>query len=318
MDLNSFKNDSEIIEYLQKEITKITPLNECRLFREEQLQISEEMLHFRNCIEWLIRSNVVICNTKYALEKSLEFSNIMIHPLEDTDNKRLYSYYLEDALYRVLVLWDMYKQLLNEYYKCGLSEKEDISIFQFLKQNKVTIGESTVNNLLAYLNSPAHKTVRNDLRNSFTHSIEATSSYIFHRNINGKVKPQMDYFFPKHPFENINYIVLDVVKLLEFMQQISDKMYEYRNDKLALFNVTLIMPCGVEHNDSEYWSKEILFEKFERILVPCDEECDKLNSYNDMSVCKPKEVLYKRVNSKSPGETLVPKMTFEEMKNKFD
>ena len=60
MDLSTFKNDEEIVQYLEAQLDKINTLNECRLFREEQMQLSEKILNFRNCIEWIIRSNQVI------------------------------------------------------------------------------------------------------------------------------------------------------------------------------------------------------------------------------------------------------------------
>ncbi|WP_207663822.1 hypothetical protein, partial [Roseburia sp. AF25-25LB] len=41
-------------------------LDECRLYREEQLQITEEVMRARNSIEWLIRINKVINNFIYA------------------------------------------------------------------------------------------------------------------------------------------------------------------------------------------------------------------------------------------------------------
>ena len=124
MNLNTFKNNKEITQYLEKQLEKIHTLNECRLFKEEQLQLSEEMLHARNCIEWIIRINQIIINIKYGLTKSLKYAEAMLWPLEETENKRLYSYYLEDCVYRNLVLWDMFGQLLNEFYKCGYSESD--------------------------------------------------------------------------------------------------------------------------------------------------------------------------------------------------
>ena len=132
MNLKTFKNDAEIVRYLKSQLENIGTLNECRLFKEELLQITEEMILFRNCIEWVIRSNQVIENIKYALRTCLEFTEKMLWPLEETENKRLYSYYLEDAVYRDLVLWDMFRQLLNEFYRCGYSESDNVSIFRFL------------------------------------------------------------------------------------------------------------------------------------------------------------------------------------------
>lgn len=43
----------------------------------------------------------------------------------------MYSFYLEDAVYRSIVLWDMLRQFLNEFYECGYSKDEEVSIFSF-------------------------------------------------------------------------------------------------------------------------------------------------------------------------------------------
>ncbi len=319
MDLNTFKNDDEIIHYLETQLDKISILKECRLFREEQLQLSEELLNFRNCIEWVIRSNQVISNINYALTKCLNYAANMISPLEETENKKLYSYYLEDAVYRDLVLWDMLRQLLNEFYKCGVSETENISIFKFLKNNKSKIGDEKVSTILTYLRCNNHKYVRETLRNSFTHSVEATSPYIFHRKINGKIQAQMEHMLPTHPFENINYIIMDMLKLVEFFNEIVKQMYEYRNDNFILLKIVAIMPCGKKVDDSSHWNLGILKEKFEQIIIPCETPCDKANTYNGICVCKPKEIHYKRIHSEQEQayKILVPVMTFEEMQSAF-
>lgn len=319
MDLNTFKNDDEIIKYLKGQFEKIEILNECRLFKEEQLQLTEEMLHFRNCIEWIIRSNKIITNIKYALTKSLEFAEVMTWPLEETEKKRLYAYYLEDAVYRNLVLWDTYRQLLNEYYKCGYSENDSISIFRFLKEKKFEIGNAKVKRILNYLNGFNHKKVRENLRNSFTHSVEATSSYVFHRNVDGKIQPQTDYLLPSHPFENLNIVTMDTLKLIEFINEIVGEMYEYRNSNLILLKVITVMPCGKELNDPENWNLGILKEKYEQIIVPCETLCDKAYTYNEIYVCKPTKINYQRIHSKGKqtSGTLTPIMTFAEMEAAF-
>jgi hypothetical protein len=319
MDLNTFKNDEELIQYLKGELEKIDTLNECRLFKEEQLQLSEEILHFRNCIEWIIRSNQVIINIKYALTRCLEFVESMSWPLEETENKRLYSYYLEDAVYRNLVLWDMLRQLLNEFFKCGYSESDNVSIFKFLREKKSEIGTAKVDRILNHLNSSNHKMVRETLRNSFTHSVEATSSYVFHRNVDGKNKPQMDYLLPSHPFENLNFVTMDILQLIEFISEIVNEMYEYRNTNLILLKVVTVMPCGKVIDDSEHWNLRMLNEKYEQIIVPCDIPCDKAHTYNGAYVCKPIKVNYQRIHSKQEATsgTFTPSMTFGEMETTF-
>lgn len=319
MDLYAFKNDKEIVQYLMEQLQKVSTLNECRLFEEEQLQITDEIIHFRNCIEWIIRSNQIITNIKYALTKSLEFAAAMSWPLEETENKRLYAYYLEDAVYRNLVLWDMFRQLLNEFYKCGYSESDSINIFRFLREKRSEIGIAKADTILNYLDDTDHKMVREKLRNSFTHSVESTSSYFFHRNYDGKIQPQMDYLLPRHPFENLNFVITDVLKLIEFINETVSEMYEYRNKNLILLEVTIEMPCGKKDNDLEHWNLGRLIEQYENIIVPCENPCEKTHTYNEVHVCKPTKVHYQRIHSKQEqtSGTLTPTMTFTDIETAF-
>ena len=46
-----FNTDKEIKEYIEKNIDSIKLLDECRLYKEEQLQITEEVMRIRNSIE---------------------------------------------------------------------------------------------------------------------------------------------------------------------------------------------------------------------------------------------------------------------------
>lgn len=297
MDLNSFKSDEEIIEYLKIQVERIVTVNECHLFREEQMVFSEEMLRFRNCIEWLIRINTLIKNIRYALMQGLRNANEISGPLEETEQKTLYSYYLEDAVYRDMVLWDIFRQLLNEYYKCGYSENEKVNIYNFFITKKSKIGVTQSNRILRHINNRKHKIVRNKLRNSFTHSVDATSSYIFHRKTNGKMQAQLDYMLPTHPFENIYLVTQDVLKLIDFINGVVEEMFSYRNDNLALFKVFTTMPCGKIVDDYEYWNLGTLKQNYERIIVPCETPCENASSYNEAYVCKPVNIYYRRIRT---------------------
>lgn len=318
MGLSKFKTYKEIVDFLQSEIDNINKLNECRLFREEQFQLSEEIMHFRNCIEWLIRSNMIISNIKYALNSCLCYATKMNTPIEETENKDMYAYYLEDSVYRVLVLWDMFRQLLNEYFKCGYTEHESISIFKFLREKGNLIGATRAREMSNYLTTQEHKNVREYLRNSFTHSVEATSTYIFHRKHNGLLKPDGNWL-PKHQFENIYDVVMDTKKLLSFMGELVLELHDYRNKKFVLFNVITTMPCGLVINDNESWNLELLKDNFERIIIPCENPCDKANDYDAIQVCRPVNIYYCRINT-SAGKldgNLIPTKSFEDIQKEF-
>lgn len=180
--VRQFNSDKEIKEYIEKGIGSINILDECRLYREEQLQITEDVMRARNSTEWIIRINKVINNCTYAMAKSYEYAMKMNWPLEETKNSQMYAYYLEDAVYRDIVLWDLLRQFINEFFKCGYDKDREISIFSFLNDATVRrkLGNSEVKKIRKYLNSADHQEVRTKLRNQFTHSLDGTSSYLFH------------------------------------------------------------------------------------------------------------------------------------------
>ncbi len=319
--MQEFKNDAEIINYIKEGIESICNLDENRLYKEEQLQITDDVMLIRNCIEWVIRINKLINHLKYALVNSFEFAKKINSPLEDTKEKDMYSYYLEDAVYRDIILWDMFRQLLNEYYECGYPETEQINIFDFLKnqENKFKIGKNRANKILKYLRSPAHQYVRTKLRNSFTHSVESTSTYIFHKkDNNGFVKPQLEHFFPKHPYENICYVIDDIKKWSKIIKEIVDEIHNKVIEKIMIVNVTFFLNCGLKvNNQANVFS---LKEEYERIIFKCNEECEYIFKYNDIYVCKPKLIKYCRINetSKEYRGELKPILSFEEMEKIFD
>ena len=90
--------------------------------------------------------------------------------------------------------------------------------------------KNKADSISSYLNTPDPKMIREKLRNSIAHSVEATSSYIFHRKLNGKIIPQIEYILPSHPYEYLNYVIKDVIELIEFMNEITNAMYDYRNN----------------------------------------------------------------------------------------
>jgi len=337
MDLNSFKTDQEIILHLNSRIDEIEFLDECRLSKKEQLhlyataaevsgeeglgdevrvQLLNTMLRIPNCIEWIIRSNGVILNIKYALVRCLEFAEKMLYPLEKTEDQRFYAYYLEDAVYRNLILWDMFKQLLNEFYGCGYSEKDNISIFKFLKEKKPKVGKARTEKIQSHLNDSVHKMVRDTLRNSFAHSVDPTSSYVFHRTDSiGKIKPQFEYFLPEHPFDNLNFIITDTHKLIEFMTEVICEILLLNYQYVFLFDVDAVMPCGNNFKDSECWNLGVLKDRYEQLVCPCSDTCDKAHLRDGMNFCKPVEIRYDRGSCE--GGVFVPKMSFLEMEEVF-
>lgn len=319
--MQQFNSDKEIKEYIEKSIDSIKLLDECRLYREEQLQITEEVMKARNSTEWLIRINKVIKNFIYAICKSYEYANEMDWPLEETENSQMYAYYLEDAVYRDIVLWDLLRQFINEFFQCGYDKSQEISIFSFLSNSAVRrkIGNREVRRLKKYLTCADHQEVRTKLRNQFTHSLDGTSSYIFHRTNNGKIQADMSNVYPKHPYENIVYVLDDIKKYLEFAEIYVSKLENFLIENIMLVTVKCNMKCGKAEEDTEPWSINILKEKAEQILFPCINSCEHSIEYQGHKVCKPMVVKYCRINEedeKYKGKIEL-QMNYDEMKEKF-
>lgn len=319
--MRQFSTDEEIREYIEKSIDGIELLKECRLYREEQLQITEDVMRIRNSTEWLIRINKVIHNLTYAIIKSYEYAKLMISPLEETENSQIYSFYLEDAVYRDIVLWDLLRQFLNEFYECGYGVDDEINIFSFLSQSivKQKIGNANARRLKNYLNSIEHKEVRIRLRNHFTHSLDDTSSYIFHRVNNGKMQADLGNVFPKHPYENIVFILDDIHKFIEFAKIYVGKVENFLTKKVMMVTIECNLKCGKVSEDAEHWSISVLHERAERILSLCNNPCNYAIEYEGGYVCKPVSVNYCRINEtdkKYKGKIEVH-MDYTEMKQNF-
>lgn len=320
--MQQFNSDKEIREYIEKSIDDISLLEECRLYREEQYQITEEVMKSRNSTEWLIRINKVIKNCVYAIIKSYEYAKLMEWPLEETENSQMYSFYLEDAVYRSIVLWDMLRQFLNEFYECGYSKDEEVSIFSFLNNLQVRrkIGSSNVRRLKRYLNSTEHQEVRTYLRNSFTHSLDTTSSYLFHRvNDDGLLQADMSNALPRHPYENIVYVLDDLKKYLKFANTYVGRLEDFLIKESMIVTIDCNLKCGEIKKDTEKWSISVLREKAEQILCPCDKSCDYAIQLEGVMVCKPISISYCRINEdeeKYKGKIDL-KMDYEEMERCF-
>ena len=267
--MQTFNTDKEIKEYIEKNIDSIKLLDECRLYKEEQLQITEEVMRIRNSIEWIIRINKVIHNFTYAIRRSYEYAKLMESPLEETENSQMYAFYLEDAVYRDIVLWDLLRQFLNEFFECGFAVDDEISIFSFLNKDDVIrkIGNTNVRKLKRYLKCAEHIEVRTKLRNQFTHSLDRTSSYIFHRINDGKMQADLSNLYPTHPYENIVLVLDDIHKYLHFAKIYIGKLEKYLINHIMIVTLECNLKCGKVSEDMGHWNIGAVHEKAEQILI---------------------------------------------------
>ena len=285
--MQTFNTDKEIKEYIEKNIDSIKLLDECRLYKEEQLQITEEVMRIRNSIEWIIRINKVIHNFTYAIRRSYEYAKLMESPLEETENSQMYAFYLEDAVYRDIVLWDLLRQFLNEFFECGFAVDDEIGIFSFLNKADVIrkIGNTNVRKLKRYLKCAEHIEVRTKLRNQFTHSLDRTSSYIFHRINDGKMQADLSNMYPTHPYENIVLVLDDIQKYLHFAKIYIGKLEKYLINHIMIVTLECNLKCGKVSEDMGHWNIGAVHEKAEQILNPCSNPCDYAIEYEGHYVC---------------------------------
>lgn len=320
--MREFNTDEEIMEYIKESIEKIKCIDECRLYKEEQLQFSEEVFKLRNSTEWLIRLNRVIENITYSISKSYEYAKLMQSPMEETTNSRMYSYYLEDSVYRDIVLWDIFRQLLNEYYMCGYSQEQEVSIYKFLKNKNVKnkIGNGNVEEIRSYLNSAEHKEVREKLRNQFTHSIDSTSFYLFHRKTDkGVMEADLSNILPNHPYYNIAVVLSDICKCVEFISKYQQEIEKELIKNIMIVRVGCDTKCKKTYEDITLINIAELREASERIIVPCEEPCEYAIEVEGHMGCKPLSINYCRINEeedKYRGKIEL-KMTYEEMEKQF-
>lgn len=301
----NFKTDNEIRVYLEEKINNIESLDECRLYKEEQLSLKEGIMRFRNLIEWIIRSNSLIEGIKFSLLESLKYAELVGNPFEENLEKKRCSYYIENSVYREIVLWDMFRQCLCTFYNMEYLVNENKSIYIVLKEieKKKKVDFKNIKN---YLNSSKHKVIRNDLRNKFTHSIDPTMMSIFHKEVNGFIKPDIDTSFLTHPFENIQNILDDLQELILFFNIYIEKANKELYSKYALYNIRAILPCGAESKNKGCAHYNFLQEMKGKIYIPCDKkECVKLEIVEERSVCKPKTIFYNRIHSPKEDEKIL-------------
>lgn len=299
--MERFKSDRQVIEYIKHEIENINYLIEHRLYKEEQLQLSRNVFRIRNSVEWIIRINKILKYIKYSILNSLKFAVQVENPMDENEIKDMYTYYLEDSVYRLMVLWDMYKQLVNEFYEVGFNKDENYTIFRLknkLKKKHIW-EENKVNEFEDYLNSKKHKFVREYLRNKFTHSVDPTASNIFHNySKNGLLTFDMNDIIPKHPYENLLGIVDDFIEVVNRIKDINNDMENLLSQEIMIVNVNAILKCNKEQELGWLNIKDLILSKDNIGVISCEErcaECKYMITCEGKETCKPKTIKYSRI-----------------------
>lgn len=308
--MENFKNDNEIIQYFEDKITGFKEFEKHLLYREEQILADKNIFRIRNSNEWIFRINNIIIQLKYSLKNSMKFAKLVCNPIEESKEKQMYSYYLEDSVYRTILLWDIYKQLVNEFYSLGFNRHAQYSIFKMLKRikSKKRWDKERYCSLEKYLNSKKHKNVRQYLRNKYTHSVDPTSMIVFHdENENGIITPDIDNIIPKHPYENIIDVIDDLSILIDRIEYINEEIKGELINKLMLVRATAVLPCGINETLPLSNMGE-LFELYNDIGVYAKYRncigCNNVRIYEGENTCKPIRIDYNRIHEEDEIKTL--------------
>lgn len=245
----------------------------------------------------------LIRHYKYCLIGAIEFAQEIKIPTEETDNKDNYSFHLENAVYRQLVLWDMYAKLLNETYALGLKRNE-LSIWDVIKSmrnSQEPYQRRSSKELKKYCNGVFHKYVRNYLRNTFAHNGDPHGKLIFHYyDDNGMLKPDDGFILPDHPIKELRYVIIDFIKLHKFLNKINEQIKKIMLEKTILIEYYFETLCGRKITDGIHIPVTIL-QEIDEIWEISDtdgecEECRLLSKNDNLKYCKPVKFVYHRIN----------------------
>jgi len=296
------ETNEQVVEYIEETLSKINLIEEHRLYREEQYQDLEEVIIVRNSLNWIIRLNKLIKFFKYSYINAFKNGKKIKMPLEETEYKEWYSFHLENALYRLLVIWDVYAQLLNEFYKLGL-ERKRVSIWKVkrkldeLDSKKKIIGKLIDN----YCNGENHQFVRNYLRNDFAHNLDPHGGYIFHHKVGEYWKPvNIDDFLTEHPLKELLYIINDFKKVYGFISNLNSERKEIVLNNCILINLIMETECEEEVNTINNIKFIEAIKESNGIGIPADKEncisCKYMKNRDGKNYCEPKKLKYHRIN----------------------
>ncbi|MBD8496901.1 Cthe_2314 family HEPN domain-containing protein [Paenibacillus arenosi] len=296
--------DQRYYNLMLKKVDKFSLIQEHRLYKEEQiLMMSPDLFIVRNGLNWVIRINKLIRHYRYCLVNAIGIAQEIRIPTEETEIRDSYSFHLENAVYRQLVLWDMYAKLLNETYSLG-HERKELSIWQVIKtlrSSKDAQQRQLAKKLKKYCNGRFHQYVRNYLRNTFAHNGDPHGKLIFHYyDSNDQLKPDIDFIMPDHHIKELRYVIIDFVKLHRFLNKINKHIEKKMLERTILIEYYFETLCGKQITDDSHIPITVLQELKDIWEVsdtgePC-EECKKLLNNTTLKYCKPVRFVYHRIN----------------------
>lgn len=299
--MKKINTNKEALDYIDIKLKKLIPMNECRLYREEQIFGElDNTFKVRNILEWIIRTNKVFTDFKYSLTRGLYFAKLMQTPLEETENKNKYSYHLENSLYRLIVLWDMFKQALNVYYELGFNKENKYKIYHVTKKMKSMANEANTfgTKIYKHLNKENHKYLRETLRNSYTHGVDPTNLNVFHDKNSSGFYCSSPFDFPEHPIKNFVMIVDDIDILWNYFMELNKKVEILAKNKIFLYEGEMTTKCDITAPIQNFNLNTIL-DNLKNIRVQIDTEkcskCEHSIEFEGLKGCIPIKLRYHRI-----------------------
>ncbi|PEM90664.1 hypothetical protein CN639_11045 [Bacillus toyonensis] len=233
-------------EYIQNILLEITPLN---VFLENMVYSSPSSEHnylslLNDMDAWIVKINSLIRKTNLSISHALINCESIAeyNPFERSESKDMAYYFVENSIFRISCLWDVYAQLCNLvfntekkvnqiHYKKYFNRKQnkvfEKDLVEIQKRVSKYINEKDkIKDNYAYWEGN-HKYVSN-IRNRFTHR---NDPHIFTMlNYNGG-----DFVIPDPPLYELKRIIEDYYTCYKFIKELYERVLNKYPDVPPLF-----------------------------------------------------------------------------------
>lgn len=233
--------------YIHNLLNEIVPFN---VFLENVVYSSPEgeynYLSLLNDMDaWLIKVNSLVNKTNLSISQALIYCESIstYNPFEKSDSKDMAYYFVENAIFRISCLWDVYAQICNLVFNTG-KKVNQIHYKKFFnpKQNYVKDKEllKIQKEVNGYINEideirddfvfwGGNHNYVNNLRNRFTHRNDP--HFFTMLNSNGG-----DFVLPDPPLYELKRIIEDYNMCFTFIKDIHEKVQNKYPDIPLLFS----------------------------------------------------------------------------------
>ncbi|MDR4928272.1 Cthe_2314 family HEPN domain-containing protein [Peribacillus simplex] len=222
-------------EYIQNLLSQLIPFN---VFLENVVYSSPKSeynyLSFLNDIDaWIVKVNSLVNKTNLSISQALIYSESIAsyNPFEKSESKDMAYYFVENAIFRISCLWDVYAQICNLVFNTG-KKVNHIHYKKYFnpEQNKVKDKELVkiqirVNEYINEIDEIKDSFVFwggnhnyvNNLRNRFTHRNDPHIFTMLNSN-------DGDFVLPDPPVYELKRIIEDYHMCYSFIKDIHQKV----------------------------------------------------------------------------------------------